>query len=526
MVMIRKPSDANSVTVATPRRQPPPAARTDSDYVSRPIPTGLLAAPLLATLTLVMSVYVDRGQVLEALPRPLVAAAIVVLGIQWLAIGVTRRAELGTAVALVAVLAFFDPRIALLAVLISLLVRELAKLRRWDVSWHFVRTPIAVLFLVSTVRLVASPAFVPGDLLPRSAAAQAAGTAESPDMFLILLDGYPRSDTLTSFGYDNSWFEAELLERGFTIAPKSHGNYTFTYVVVPTLLHMRHAGEIDELRNVKDEWVAQRRAIRDAIASAPVFPYLEARGYEIVSAGAWGTPVSLSPVARYIDNGAITQFERELLASTAVGRLMPAVPLNQHRERVLGAFEAAESIASDPGQTFMFAHILSPHVPFVFDRDGGLPDLPCADPCDSFIIYSDQSGMTQGEFERAYTDQIHYLNQVLLASLDRIIAASPNAPVILFSDHGTRSQFELSEEWYATFFASRTPGHRDPFQDDARPIEILPVLFNEYFGENFAIPPDETYFSPSRGARPFYLERWAGGEPLSPRMTTANDQLR
>ncbi len=262
--------------------------------MSRPFPKSLLAVPLLAALTFVISVYVDRGQVLEALPRPLAVVAVIVLGIQLLAIGITRRPELGTALALLAVLALFDPRVALLAVLFWLILRELGRLRRWDVSWHFVRTPIAVLFLVSMARLVISPAFAVGDLLPRLPVAHAAGAADSPDMFLFLLDGYPRSDTLASFGYDNSWFEAELQERGFTIAPKSHSNYTFTYVVVPTLLHMRHAAEIDELRNVKDEWVAQRRAVRDAIASAPIFPYLEAKGYEIVSAGAWATPVSLA----------------------------------------------------------------------------------------------------------------------------------------------------------------------------------------------------------------------------------------
>jgi hypothetical protein len=460
-----------------------------------------------------MSIYVDRGQVLEALPRPLAIGVLVVLGVQALATGLTRRPELGTAIALLTVLAIIDPRVAVLAVVFWVIARELARRRSWEASWHLVRTPIVVLFLVTAVRLVSSPAFAPGDVLPRVSSAQAAIETGGPDMFLFLLDGYPRSDTLASFGYDNSWFEDELRERGFTISSRSHSNYTFTYVVVPTLFHMRHAAEIEELRNARDEWVAQRRAIRDAIASAPVFPFLEGKGYEIVSAGASATPLSLSPVARYVDNGAMTQFEREILASTAVGRSMPSIALGQHRDRVLGALDAAEAVASDPDQTFLFSHVLSPHVPFVFDRGGSLPDLPCGSSCDRFAIYVSQSGLTRAEFERAYADQVHYVNQEILESLDRIIAASPTAPVVLFSDHGSRSQYELTEEWYATFFASRTPGRPGVFPDDARPIEILPVLLKEYLGESVPIPPDETYYSPSRGSRPLYLERWDGTDP-------------
>jgi hypothetical protein len=478
--------------------------------VSLPIPNSLLAAPVLAALTFVMSVYVDRGQVLETLPRPLMAAALIVLAIQGLSLAITRRADVATAIALLAVVGLVDPRLPVLAIGFWLIARELARRRRWSVSWHVIRTPIAVLFVVTLGRLLLSPAFALQDVLPRVSAAQAGSGQTAPDIFLLLLDGYPRGDTLESFGYDNSWFEAELQSRGFSVARNSHTNYTFTYVVVPTLFHMRHAAEIDELQNAGDEWVAQRRAMRSAIASAPAFPLLEGLGYEIVTAGASGTPVSLRPVASELDGGALTYFERELLASTVVGRWFPSISLAQHRERVLDAFDAVAAVASDPGQSFMFAHVLSPHVPFVFDRQGELPEFACVDQCNRFGIYAHDSGMTREQFERAYTDQVDFLNHKILETLDRVIEASPNAPMVLFSDHGTRSEYEHSDEWFSTFFASRTPGHSGLFDDDARPLEILPVLLNEYFGKSLPVPRDESFYSPLRGSRPLYLVPWEG----------------
>jgi hypothetical protein len=492
------------------RREEVATSRADQPASPSRSPSKLLvAAPLLAMMAFVLSIYIDRGQVLESLPRPLGVAAAAIVAVQVIGIAVTRSVSAGTAIALLVIVGLVDPRIVVFIGLMWVIGRELSRRRGWSFSWHAIRLPIAVLFVATIARLAVSPAFAPGDLIPQVSGVRASGHPAGPDIFLIMLDGYPRSDTLASFGYDNNWFESELAERGFSIARNSHTNYDYTYSVLPTMLHMRHAHEIDEMRQAPDGWAAQRRAMRAAIASAPAFSLLEQAGYATISAGADASPLSLSPVASYLAEGRLTQFERELLDITVVGRWFPELALGQYRERVLDAFEATERVASDPRTTFMFTHVLSPHAPVVFDRDGNLPPH-CQEPCNPYTIHASQSGLTGEQFHRAQTDQIHYLNGRVLVMLDQVIAKSPNAPIVLFSDHGMRSDFDHSAEWFASFFASRTPGH-DLFDEDARPIEILPVIFNAYLGHDHPIPADETYYSPLRGQRPLFLEPWPDG---------------
>jgi hypothetical protein len=71
--------------------------------------------------------------------------------------------------------------------------------------------------------------------------------------------------------------------------------------------------------------------------------------------------------------------------------------------------------------------------------------------------------------------------------VDRITAADPEAVIILFSDHGARFDSGVTDEYYRTFFAARTPGHEGLFPDDVSPVNVLPLLENAYFGASFPI---------------------------------------
>ena len=74
-----------------------------------------------------------------------------------------------------------------------------------------------------------------------------------PDIYYIVLDGYPRSDSLAHyFDFDNSSFPQALRERGFYIADASHSNYTMTFLSIASSLNMRYVTrEIVALRRMK-----------------------------------------------------------------------------------------------------------------------------------------------------------------------------------------------------------------------------------------------------------------------------------
>ena len=64
---------------------------------------------------------------------------------------------------------------------------------------------------------------------------------DMPDIYVIVLDTYMRSDALKQdLGYDNSPFIDQLTQMGFYVAKCGHPNYTFTYASISALLNMKY----------------------------------------------------------------------------------------------------------------------------------------------------------------------------------------------------------------------------------------------------------------------------------------------
>ena len=67
-------------------------------------------------------------------------------------------------------------------------------------------------------------------------------------------------------------------------------------------------------------------------------------------------------------------FERGILGLTPAGPFLRRYgsfsPYALHRTRILHALRDLPRHASTPGPKFVFAHVLSPHEPFVFGRSG------------------------------------------------------------------------------------------------------------------------------------------------------------
>jgi hypothetical protein len=96
-------------------------------------------------------------------------------------------------------------------------------------------------------------------------------------------------------------------------------------------------------------------------------------------------------------------------------------------------------------------------------------------------------GVTRSDYAHLLGGQIEFLNGRLLEMVDRITATDPDAVVILFSDHGARFDSQVTDEYYRTFFAARTPGHEGLFPDDVSPVNVLVLLENAYFGTSLPV---------------------------------------
>lgn len=486
------------VSLRLPRSSPPNARKEQRPYQRLVI----ASAPGLLAAAFVLSVFADTGTMLYELPRAMAGTVAIAIAVQAIGTAGTRSLSVGSLLTIAMFAIVVDLR-SIVAVLALAAAWFLARRTGWVHELPAgVAVIVALVFFLSIGRAVTSTAFDLGDL-QRALNGAGSGSSADPDIYLIMLDGYPRSDTLAEFGYENDWFVDELTDRGFHVATDSSTNYPFTGLVLATMMNMAHLHEIDALHPIPPSDVEQLRALSAAINRNPVLRTLEERGYWTASTGLTEVRGTMRDVDEYLDRGEVRLWERQVMQRTSLWPLLcEAVVMPQHRALIDSTFRNIGEFAAEDRRdpTFLFSHVMSPHTPIVFGRDGGAPEIQASGECGvQFAANAETLGLTVKEYGQAMGDQVHYLNTRTVATIDGILAASPDAVVIVFSDHGGRFSPAPSDEWFRSFFAARTPGHDGLFGNNARPIETFPKLFGAYFGLSHPAPEDHSFVPLSWG---------------------------
>jgi hypothetical protein len=351
---------------------------------------------------------------------------------------------------------------------------------------------------------------------PSSAADEA-----PPDVYAILLDGYPRADVLDyAFDIDNSDFVEALEDRGFEVADASHSDYLWTHVSVPSALNMAYVEQIPAMRDVIDGHAPRQPTLRRTVGDNVVFDTAREYGYTAVAIGAGFEEVAPRQADVYLDGGQLNEFELGLLTSTWTGSILnvvaPDFASSQLRQRVLHNLDALSDIAATRGRgpALVFAHVPAPHQPAVFASDGSPVEVPITG---SFFADSPRErGEAKDEFLARYRDQLPYLNGRILAAIDGILAESAQPPVIvLFADHGSASEVDWNTtdpmdadparllERTGILFAAHTPGRGRLYPDDVSPVDLFRLVFDAYIGTSLgpAEPPaDGGHIDPIDGS--------------------------
>jgi hypothetical protein len=309
-----------------------------------------------------------------------------------------------------------------------------------------------------------------------------------PDVYLVLLDGYPRADVLASrFGIQTGEFLSDLQERGFHVSPGSRSSYSATWLTLASLFQMEYVHEMRELADLPLTGPSQYRALGRLINSAPVIEILRAVGYQIVSSPTAYSDVALTNADQVFDTVGMTTFEQLLLERTVLASaaqlLTPMWMAGMQAERVTTALDRLADVASRDASTpvFMFDHVLSPHPPFVLREDGSLRPLASCYPqrCHLWAPAPENLELSLDEYAEGLRGQVAALNTALLERLDVVIRERPDAIVILFSDHATRYDIAGDpEEANLNFFAARTPSRPALFGDAPTTVNIVSTLLN------------------------------------------------
>jgi hypothetical protein len=324
----------------------------------------------------------------------------------------------------------------------------------------------------------------------------------TPDIYVIVLDGYARQDVLESiYKYDNSKFIDWLEKRGFYVANNSHSNY------VQTPYTMSSFWNLDYLQTWSSSY-EYAQYLFEPIQTNRVFRLLDDIGYTTVSfeGAAHYTEIKKSDV--YLSNFLpLNNFETLLLADSPLEPFSNmfdlGIPLNTyktHRERMLYQLDMLKEIpASIPGPKIVYAHILAPHPPFVFYQDGGISEPQRPYTLAEGTMFQD----SEEAYQNGYREQVRFVNKEIMKVIDAILAESENPPIILLmSDHGPASIFNWNfedpgclQERTSNLYAILLPGHKNDgtVYSSITPVNTFRVIFNTYFATDLPLLEDRSY---------------------------------
>jgi len=330
-----------------------------------------------------------------------------------------------------------------------------------------------------------------------------AGAGYHPDIYFILLDQYPRSDSLELMcGSDNRPFLDGLRKLGFYVADRSASNYPRTAMTIASMLNMSYLDE-KLLGPVKKDSSDLGLPAR-AIAHNALFDFMHEHGYRTVYLPPeYGAGLPEDVDLRLKSRASLSEFNKTVLQMTPIDPIVRWLGLGYsaaelHRRHLLFTLESLRKLPRmGVSPFFVYAHLLCPHTPIVWGPNG---EKIWSDPLQS----EREAWKRSPETRRIYAGQVAYLSKLVEETVAEIIAESPEPPVIIVcSDHGTEFEVDWSsaensnlQERMADLAAFYFPKGGDRMlYPTITNVNFFRVLLDDCFGTKYGLLPDRSFFS-------------------------------
>lgn len=446
--------------------------------MERRLPRPLIAPPVLAA-SLVLGAHLQGAGHPSELLRPLVVAMVGSGLVTLTAFVVLRRAELAAWVGLVAtawVLGREYAALWLLAGLVVLAWRYWARVHGRSVALpsSLLIAPPAVLAILAAWQLISGGVVTTEDFTISPPVARASVDQARPSIYVLLLDGYPRSDELARLAIDNGPFLTALEELGFRVSDEAHAHFGGTPETLASSM-VASPDLVDSTRS-DDLWAYMRELRRKYLVNVPTMDRYREAGYELHYVA---SEVGLSEWRGWdvtYDSGHLTDTEALLIQRSPLAGLLGPWVTDQLRDRADASLAAWVATSADGRQKLSFAHLIPPHLPLLWGVNGeAIGPGACwyERSCSLYTVIADDLGLSPDEYGRALGWQIEALNQRVRAAVSQVVARDPDAVVVLFSDHGARYE-PFADEMHHTFLAARNaPPLAGP---DGLFVELLEVV--------------------------------------------------
>jgi hypothetical protein len=388
------------------------------------------------------------------------------------------------------------PFFILLAVYASWLITRIKaaySIRFWNSMVYI----LSVLAIFNIIKII-PPEAEKGKRTPENSSMSVVGNASLsqgyPDIYYIVFDEFSGFEPMREYWHNLSVddFIHFLATKGFFVAEQSHSSSIDTLHEMATRLNYQEYTL--DAPGSPGIWF-------DAIADNNVMHFLKAQGYTTVvfSEIQYPYPSALPIVADYSFNYAQdTRFDLELLFDefgrmTADNTMLRAFSklytidnpsTAMHRNMILFTQAKIADLDEIQSPRFVYLHLMLPHFPFMFDKNGNL--------IDPTFFYN----------WNYYLGNYNYAIHVAEEMVDNILLKSnpDRLPIIILqSDHGARNQgtanpssviLENYPEEYKTsiLFALYMPGYDvSALHQDVDPINTFPIVFNYLFDANIPL---------------------------------------
>ena len=317
--------------------------------------------------------------------------------------------------------------------------------------------------------------------------------SKRPNIFYLIFDAHIGPSGLKQLGHNNSWFIDALKERGFFVAEKSHSNYIHTPLSLASSLNYTYLDNLSDKLHQTGPHLTDLKKVYPLMDSNKTFRFLKKLGYQVIYCPTdtiffVHNPTSADLVLNQ-NNGPWNGVTLELLRNTPFFRNRWML-IRLHRDRILNGLQEIKSIKDHPKPFILFAHILSPHFPAVFDENGNFPKKTTLRSFDAKI--------------EKFLPQMEYLDKQILEIID-LLQDDKNPPVIVIQgDHGIRDLIENKQAvtksgpahvGFSILNAYYLPGY-DTAQlyDRISPVNSFRIIFNHYFGTNLELLEDRSFF--------------------------------
>jgi hypothetical protein len=325
---------------------------------------------------------------------------------------------------------------------------------------------------------------------------QSEPVVDKPDIYYIILDRYAGESNLkVNFGFDNSDFIGFLKTNNFNVNPRSKTNYPYTHFSLASSLNMQHVNKTGDAAGYDSR---NLQVIFKMIRNNKVQGFLRSHGYTYIHmASNW-------QATRYNHNADITynygmpfdDFFYKYVELTPFYPIIDALFFrHKSADNIEGIFKQLKNLPNTSKPKFVFAHMLIPHPPYLFNKNGDRVDKITANAIPEKV---------------KYLNYLQYGNTQIKDVIKSILARSKKPPVIILqADEGPyifldefsklnpvdQKALQIRTEILNAYYLPNSY-NKAAIYDSITPVNSFRVVFNQIFKTNLELVSDDTFISP------------------------------